>query len=200
LRARRDAGSATRARSPNAQQQAELERRKEKQQQEEEAKKEHDDEAIDDIIKRALDLDHPDAEHGRAYLKARFGGQIPHKRLLGDIKFVAELDYYGTRENGSGKVVRLATLPAIIARIRDQHGTVIGLSQVWLDPVEPKKWKPIGSPSNSPRKIRGSKQGGMIHLGRPAETLAFAEGFDAHGFADAPQRFPSGADHGSDGA
>jgi hypothetical protein len=160
----------------NAERQAELERRKEEQRREEEAKKEHDDEAIDDILKRALDLDHPDAEPGRAYLQAR--GLNPHKRLLKEIKFVAELGYYGTRENSSGKVVRLATLPAIIAIIRDSSGARIGISQAYLDPNAPRKWKPEGSPTNSPRKIKGEKKGGMIVLGRIGERLAVGEGWE----------------------
>ena len=82
-------------------------------------------------------------------------GLIPDKRLTGDIKFVPDLDYFGARENGSGEIVRLATLPAIIALIRDPHEPrkVIGLSRLYLDRHEARKWTPIGSPQNSARKI-----------------------------------------------
>ena len=79
----------------------------------------------------------------------------PHKRLIGDIQFVPDLPYWGGRENGVREIVRLATLPAIIAIIRDVDGDKIGLSQVWLDPVEPRKWKPTGSP----RQQRAENQG-----------------------------------------
>jgi hypothetical protein len=160
----------------HAERQAELERRKAEQRQIEAAKKEHDEEAIDDIIKRALDLDDPRAARGKAYLQAR--ALTSHKRLIGDIKYVAALDYFGAQDNGVREIVRLETLPAIVAKIRDQHGTVIGLSQVYLDPVEPKKWKPTGSPTNSPRKIKGQKKHGMIFLGRIGERLAIGEGWE----------------------
>jgi hypothetical protein len=35
-----------------------------------------------------------------------------------------------------------------------------------------------GSPTNSPKKIRGAKKGGMIRLGRPSETMALSEGWE----------------------
>jgi RecA-family ATPase len=66
-------------------------------------------------------------------------------------------------------------LPAIIAIIRDAHGAVIGYSATYLDPIEPRKWRPSGK--NSPTKVRGHKQGGMIRLGRIGERLALAEGW-----------------------
>ena len=160
----------------NAQRQAEYQRREEEQRQIEAAKAKRDEEAIDAVLERALDLDNPLAAHGQGYLQAR--NLNPDKRLIGDIKFVPDLDYWGARENGSGEIVRLATLPAIVAIIRDVNGNKIGLSQVWLDWVEPRKWKPIGSPTNSARKIKGEKQHGMIFLGRRGVRLAVGEGWE----------------------
>ena len=75
-------------------------------------------------------------------------------------------------------IVHLATLPAIVALIRDFSSAVIGISQTYLDPQEPRKWTPEGSPSNSPKKIRGEKRHGLIRLGRPSETLAIGEGWE----------------------
>jgi hypothetical protein len=153
----------------NAQRQEEARRREEEHQREAEAKRERDDEAIDAILDRALDLDDPLAAHGKAYLQAR--GLTPDKRLTGDIKFVPDLDYFGARENGSGEIVRLATLPAIVALIRDPHEPrkVIGLSRLYLDRHEARKWTPIGSPQNSARKMLGSK------TRRPDPPLAAAQ-------------------------
>ena len=140
------------------------------------AKAKRDEEAIDAVLERALDLDNPLAAHGQGYLRAR--NLNPDKQLIVDIKFVPDLDYWGARENGSGEIVRLATLPAIVATIRDSSGAQMGLSQLWLDPVEPRKWKPEGSPQNSARKIRGEKQHGMICLGRRGVRLAVGEGWE----------------------
>ena len=102
----------------------------------------------------------------------------PPRHLTGDLRFVQNLDYWGAGDNGSNEPVLLGSFPALIAIIRDALGEVIGISQTYLDPLEPTKWTPIGSPRNSPKKIRGRKQGGMIRLGRPAETIAIAEGWE----------------------
>jgi hypothetical protein len=105
-------------------------------------------------------------------------GLNPPRHLTGDLRFVQNLDYWGAGDNGSNEPVLLANTPALIAIIRDALGDVIGVSQTYLDPLEPRKWKPTGSPRNSPKKIRGRKHGGMIRLGRPAETIAIAEGWE----------------------
>jgi hypothetical protein len=158
----------------NAQRQAEYREREEEQQRADAAKAKRDEEAIDGILNRAIDVWKSD--YGMAYLHGR--GLTPHNRLLGDIKFVPDLDYWGARDNGTRSIVHLATLPAVVALIRNFAHDVIGVSQTYLDPKEPRKWKPEGSPSNSAKKIRGEKKGGMIRLGRPAETLALGEGWE----------------------
>ena len=161
----------------NAQRQADIERQREEQRAIEAAKAKRDEEAIDAILERALDLDDPRASHSKAYLEAR--KLKADKRITDDIRFVAELDYYGERANGDGKIEWLATMPAIIAIIRNRHGNVIGLSRTYLDPAAPRKWQPTGSSTNSPRKIRGEKKGGFIRLGRrPSETIAISEGWE----------------------
>ena len=156
--------------------QAQFQQREEEQRAAEAAKARRDEEAIDKILdeRRAVPLA---GTYGEAYLLGR--GLTPHPRLMGDIKFVPDLDYWGARDNGTRSIVHLATLPAVVAKIRDFSGAVIGISQTYLDPKEPRKWKPEGSPSNSAKKIRGEKKGGMIRLySHPSETLAIGEGWE----------------------
>jgi hypothetical protein len=147
-------------------------KREEEQRAAEALKAKRDEEAITKVLARAVSITDT---HGEAYLKAR--GLTPHKRLTGDIRFVADLDYWGPGDNGVRDIVHLATVPAVVALIRDFSGAVIGLSQTYLDPIEPRKWTPTGSPTNSPTKIRGHKQGGMIWLGMKGETLGLSEGW-----------------------
>ena len=139
-----------------------------------EAKAARDEATIADVIKRAIPIY---GTHGEAYMRET-RGLNPPRHLTGDLRYVQTLDYWGVGDNGSNEPVLLASLPALIAIIRDELGDVIGISQTYLDPNEPKKWQPNGSPRNSPKKIRGRKQGGMIRLGRPAETIAIAEGWE----------------------
>jgi hypothetical protein len=140
-----------------------------------EAKAARDEASIADIIKRAVHYE--ESAHARAYMRET-RGLTPPRWLTGDLRFVPSLDYWGAGDNGSNEPVLLASVPALIAIIRDQLGDVIGISQTYLDPKEPIKWQPTGSARNSPKKIRGRKHGGMIRLGRPAETIAIAEGWE----------------------
>jgi hypothetical protein len=158
----------------NAKRQAEYRAREEEQARIEAAKAKRDEEAITAVLDRAVPLA---GTFGEAYLRAR--GLTPHRRLTGDIRFVSDLDYWGAKDNGVRSVVHLATLPAVIAVIRDFSSAIIGISQTYLDPKEPRKWKPEGSPTNSPKKIRGEKKHGMIRLGGlTSETMAIGEGWE----------------------
>lgn len=139
-----------------------------------EAKAARDEASIAEVIKRAVPIWDT---HAEAYMRET-RGLTPPRHLTGDLRFVASLDYWGAGDNGSNEPVLLASVPALIAIIRDQLGDVIGISQTYLDPKEPTKWTPTGSPRNSAKKIRGRKAGGMIRLGRPAETIAIAEGWE----------------------
>ena len=132
-----------------------------------------DEEAVSAIIDRAVALD---GTHGEDYLRER--GLNPAKRLTPDLRFVADLDYWGLPDNGSGELRKLATLPALIAIIRNFAGDIIGISQTYLDPNRPIKWRPTGSVRNSAKKVRGQKTGGMVRLGRITETLAIGEGWE----------------------
>jgi hypothetical protein len=133
-----------------------------------------DEEAVADIIDRAIPFE---GTHGEAYMR-RGRGLMPSKRLTADLRFVEELDYWGLPDNGSAELRKLAVLPALIALIRNSEGSVIGISQTFLDPKEPRKWRPLGSHRNSAKKVRGQKKGGMIRLGRITKTLAMGEGWE----------------------
>jgi hypothetical protein len=139
-----------------------------------EVKVRRDEEAVSDIIDRAVAIE---GTHAEAYLRVGRGLR-PNKRLTVDLRFVAELDYWGVPDNGTAELRLLASGPALIALIRDYAGNVIGISQTYLDPKEPRKWRPIGSHRNSAKKVRGKKQGGMVRLGRMAKTLALGEGWE----------------------
>ena len=157
----------------NAARSAAYQRRQEEDLAAEAAKAKHTEQIISDVLARAGSIV---GTHGEAYLKGR--GLTPSDRLLGDIRFVPDLDYWGAGDNGARSIIHLATLPAIVAVIRDFSGAIIGISQTYLDPAEPRKWAPTGAPSNSPTKIRGEKKGGMIRLTRRiGEVLAIGEGW-----------------------
>jgi CHC2 zinc finger len=160
-------------RKENAKRTAQYREREARQQALEAAKAKRDEQAISDVLERAVPLA---GTYGEEYLRGR--GLTPYPRLTRDIMFVPDLDYWGAKDNGTRSVIHLATLPAIIAIIRDFADAVIGISQTYLDPKEPRKWRPEGSPTNSPKKIRGEKKHGMIRLGRIGETLALAEGWE----------------------
>lgn len=148
--------------------------RQEREREVDQIKVKKDEQAVADIIDRAVPLE---GTHAEAYL--RLGRKLtPSKRFTADLRFVDELDYWGIPDNGSGEPRQLASLPALIAIIRNVYGDVIGVSQTYLDPIEPRKWRPTGSARNSAKKVRGQKQGGMIRLGRVTETLAIGEGWE----------------------
>ena len=136
-------------------------------------KRRQDEEAIAAVLERATPIW---GTHAEAYLRAR--GLRPAKRLCGDLRMVAELDYWGHANDGDEKKTHLATLPAMVAIVRDAAGAMIGIHQTFLDPVDPRKWKPIGAKTNGAKKIRGEAKGGMIRLGMLGDKLVIAEGIE----------------------
>lgn len=162
------------ARMKENQARLEASRQREAQQREvDQIKVKKDEEAVSAIIDRAVPIE---GTHGWNYMLER--GLSPQKRWTADIRFVEELDYWGVPDNGAGDPRHLVSTPALIAIIRNVHGDVIGISQTFLDPAEPRKLRPPGSARNSAKKIRGLKKGGMIRLGRITETLALGEGWE----------------------
>lgn len=139
----------------------------------EEARRRSDDEMVADVLARALPIG---GTHAEAYLRAR--GLRPAKRLTGDLRFVADLDYWGAPSDTEDGKRLLAELPAMVGIIRDVAGAVIGIHQTYLDPVEPRKWAPTGARSNKAKKIRGEAKGGLIRLGMLGESLGLAEGLE----------------------
>ena len=160
----------------NAQRQADLGRRKEEQQREDEAKAQRVARKVEVLHERGVEF--ADAPHAMDYFATR--GLTPHPRLLKGLRYDSAVDYYEEGSgNGAQAPVLLATTPAIIADIHDVSGKIIGQHLTHLDPHKPEKWKPIGNPSNSARKIQGHVKGGMIRLGRPNVTMAIGEGIES---------------------
>jgi hypothetical protein len=161
----------------SARREAEAKARREAQERAEAAKARLDEQHIDDVLERAGPI--VESHMGMAHLEM-LGLAMTSPRLLTDIRFVDRLEYWGHRDNGDlyEKPVVLAVLPAVIGLIRDVNGGVIGLAEKYLDSQTLKKWIPSGSRRNSPRKIRGSKQHGLIRLGKIGETVALSEGWE----------------------
>jgi hypothetical protein len=131
-------------------------------------------EGIETILKRARPIA---GTHAESYLAARCGS-VPARRLTADLKFVSDLDYWSGRR-------RIATLPAMVAIIRNAAGDPIGIHQTYLDPAAPVKWidpteahLPTKERANRAKKIRGHAKGGLIRLGRIGDKLAVGEGIE----------------------
>jgi hypothetical protein len=139
-------------------------------------KRRRDDDQIELVLKRAAPIAGTQAE---AYLVSR--GVAPAKKLVGDLLFVPDLDYWGYPDEEAARTnrkVRIASLPAMVARVRDVKGVVTAIHQTYLEPSgEPTKWRPTGF-ENSPRKFRGSPQGGLTRLGLIGDKLAVGEGVE----------------------
>ena len=145
-------------------------------------KRRRDREAITSILGRSQAIL---GTHAEAYLAAR--GIHLQRRFCADLKFVPDVDYWGYEEGApkDAPAAHIATLPAMVAPIRDVQGTIIGIHMTFLDPREPKKWVapwemqlPAKSRRNGAKKVRGEDKGGMIRLGMIGETLAIAEGIE----------------------
>lgn len=152
----------------------ELRGRQEAQDKEAAERSRKEEEHVAKVVDRAVPID---GTHAESYIRAR--GLNPQRRFTGDLRFVRDLDYWGQPDNaGSSKPIKLGEFPALVAIIRAFDGGIIGISQTYLDPVDPKKLKPPGSPRNANKKIRGEKKHGMIRLGRVGATMAIAEGWE----------------------
>ena len=137
-----------------------------------------DEEAVDAILARAVPLV---GTYGEDYLHAR--GIVAPKRLLGDLRFVQDASYFGFENADAKQVIHLATVPAMVALIRDVAGELIGLHLTYLDPDEPRKWRPLGDVNrNGVKKFRKygveTLKGGMIRLGILGDSVAIAEGIE----------------------
>ena len=112
-----------------------------------------------------------------AYLRGR--GLTPSRALTRDLLFVSDLDYWGYADAETKKLTHIATLPGMVALVREGVGEQVGIHQTFIDPNEPRKWRPTGDAKrNKAKKFRGSPKGGLIRLGMMGETLAIAEGIE----------------------
>lgn len=154
------------------------------------AKRRRDEEAVADVLRRAGPIGATQAE---AYLRERLG-QVPSRRLTGDLRFVPDLDYWGYAETQAEYFARrpdldpkkhqqpkvlLATLPAMVAPARNVAGVATGVHQTYMKADRPEKWKPIGDVTrNRAKKMRGDVKGCMVRLGMIGETLCIGEGIE----------------------
>ena len=119
------------------------------------------------LCDEALTLDHPDAEPARRYLDHRNIGAIVED-LPGNMRFHPRLSY---RDPVQG----VTHQPAIVARIEDAGGQLVGIHRTYLTPDGRK------APVASPKKILGKMPpGSRIELYRwlPGHPMAVAEGLE----------------------
>lgn len=160
----------------------------------------HEEEAVSKIIDRSVEIFGTKAED---YAVAR--GLLISKRHAPDLRFVDNLEYWGLPDNGSKDLVCLGAVPALIAIIRDVYGDVTGIAQTFIDPKEPRKWRPDGSHRNGPKKVRGLKKHGMIRLGIMGAKVALGEGWEnplawwqmAQGYVDSDVSLAAAVDIGN---
>ena len=155
-------------------QEAELEMRRARADREAAEKDLKDVNVLERMLNQMVPLQGTQAE---AYMREE-RGLNPDPKLTQDLMFLNALPYWGVKSDRSDKLEWMATLPALCALIRRVDDLIIGVAITYLDPYHPKKYTPEGSRKNSPKKIRGEKQGGMIRLGPIGAKLAIAEGWE----------------------
>ena len=147
-----------------------------------ERKRRRDEEAIDAILARAVS---PWGTLVEAYLRGR--DIAPPRRFCGDLMFVPDVAYFGFEADAAvdAPAVHIATLPAMVAPIRNVAGGVIGAHVTYLDSATKKKWVAPWEADVEPKKrrnpakkIRGEQCGGLIRLGLVGDVLAIAEGIE----------------------
>jgi hypothetical protein len=146
--------------------------------------------AIADLMARACPIEGTQAE---VYLRAR--GCAPVRRLTGDLRYLAEVDYWGFAESAEEYYAKnpdvdpkghpqpkvyLTTAPAMLGLIRDSANDVTALHVTYLDPSGgARKLEPPGDRDrNGAKKFRGSPKGGLIRLGLMTNRVAIGEGIE----------------------
>ena len=102
-----------------------------------------------------------DGTHAERYLRARGLARCRFAAL----RFHPELRY---REGSS-----VRRLPALVAAVTGDDGTVLGVQRTWLDPRSPAK-----AGVAYPRKALGRIFGHAVRFGRPNTTLLVGEGIE----------------------
>lgn len=110
------------------------------------------------------------------YLAAR-GIDLTTEEAI-DLGF-AVLPYYGYHSPHDQEPTLFGEFPAMLAAIRDVEGSLIGVHRTYLDPKEPRKYRPGGDLSrNKAKKIVGKAEHGFIRLGYIGPDLATGEGIE----------------------
>lgn len=139
-----------------------------------ETEREREQREVAELQKRAVPIAGTAAE---AYLAARrLGGMAA--TLLRDLSFIPALEYWGYATAQAPRKTLLATLPVMLAKIRDVDGKVIGMHRTYLHATKPEKWAPPVPLRNKAKKIVGDAKGGMIRLGRIEPIMAIGEGIE----------------------
>jgi hypothetical protein len=114
------------------------------------------------------------------YLRARAVFFTPEQS--GDLRFIPSLAYWGhPDEHPDAPLVHLDDAPCMVAAIRDVSGAIIGAHRTYIDPKEPRKFRPPGSRDNRAKKISGQWKGGLIRLGPFMPVMAIGEGIETTG-------------------
>jgi hypothetical protein len=129
------------------------------------------------LWERARPILTPYAAHGQAYFEAR-GIKLAnirdlrfHKAAWVDVTNQTVPDHYPVKSMRGDR--RIATLPAVIAAVRDVTGELVAVHRTFLDPVEP-----IKAQIDEPKRALGLLTGGGCWLRRGGVCLIVAEGLE----------------------
>lgn len=115
--------------------------------------------------------------YGARYLAAR-GIDVTQSEAL-DLGYIPKLPYHGFANAKDQEPTVFGEFPAMVAAIRDLDGNLIGVHRTYLDPNEPRKYRPGGDPArNKAKKIVGKTGHGFIRLGFIGPVLATGEGIE----------------------
>ncbi|RZN30488.1 CHC2 zinc finger domain-containing protein [Bradyrhizobium sp. Leo121] len=95
-----------------------------------------------------------------------------------DLKFAPRLGYYGFADAQAEEIKLLGEYPAMLGKIRDERGAVIGVHRTYLDPAGVKLAPPGDAKRNKAKKITGDMRGGLIWLTRASVHLGMGEGIE----------------------
>lgn len=96
-----------------------------------------------------------------------------------DLRFMPLLEYKGLADNDAKEETTLGSFPAMLAAIRGQDGTFMGVHRTYLDPKGNGKLRPPGSSRNIAKKVWGVQKGGHIRLGAIVPNMVIGEGIES---------------------
>ena len=96
-----------------------------------------------------------------------------------DLRFDPACRYRGYASPSDGELSDLGEFPAMIAALKDVHGSITGIHRTYLDLSSPKKLVPPGDRArNAAKKAAGIAGGSLIWLTKPAPYLVTGEGIE----------------------